>query len=101
DTDDLDDCVELAQRYPNVYIEISALGSRAEGYDVVLSRLREAGLTDRTLYGSDGPQGPGFVATYLETTLSVMDAEGYTTDEAAAVLSENFTRLFDLPEVTL
>lgn len=101
DTDDLGECIDLAQRYPNVYIEISALGSRAEGYDVVLSALREAGLVDRILYGSDGPQGPGFVAGYLEATLTVMDAEGYTPEEAAAVLSGNFTRLFDLPEVAL
>jgi len=106
DTLDLDSCVDLARRYPNVYIEISALGSsssdaRAEDYPVVLDRLRSEGLTERVIYGSDGPQRPGFLLAYLERTVSVMEEVGYTDAEARAVLSDNFTALFGLDAVTL
>ena len=66
---------------------------------MVLSRLREGGAGRRILCGCAGPQGPGFVASDLETPLSVMGAEGYLPAEAAAVLSGNFTGPLDLPDV--
>lgn len=102
---DLDSCVDLALRYPNVYIEISAVGSgseaRVEDYKAVVARLLAEGLTDRVIYGSDGPQSPGFLTEYLGRTVSSMQAAGYTAEEARLVLSDNFTTLFGLDPVTL
>lgn len=95
----LEACVDLASRYDNVYLEASALGS--ESSDPTGERLleglvaiREAGVTDRLLYGSDGPQSPGFIAEYLERSLTALDRADYDLAEQRAVLSENFARVF-------
>ena len=47
-----------------------------------MGKMREAGLVDRIIYGSDGPQSPGFVKDYLSRTVQAMRATGYTADEA-------------------
>lgn len=98
----LDACIRLAKAYPNVYLEPSALGSRGsdptgENLKQAMARMREAGLVDRIIYGSDGPQSPGFVRDYLYRTVSALLASGYTVDEAQAVLAGNFARVFNVP----
>jgi predicted TIM-barrel fold metal-dependent hydrolase len=98
----LEACVDLATRYPNVYLEPSALGSKGsdpsgDNLRRAMARLREAGLVDRIIYGSDGPQSPGFVAEYLERTVAAMEAADYSADEARAVLAGNFARIFKVP----
>ncbi|MCY1053883.1 amidohydrolase family protein [Nannocystis sp. SCPEA4] len=95
-------CIDLATRYDNVFLEPSALGSKGsdptgENLRAAMARLREAGLVDRVIYGSDGPQSPGFVAEYLERTVAAMAAADYTAEEARAVLSGNFARVFAVP----
>lgn len=98
----LEACVDLATRYPNVYLEPSALGSKGSDPDgdnlkAAMARLREAGLVDRIIYGSDGPQSPGFVAEYLQRTVAAMEAAGYSVEEARSVLVGNFARVFKVP----
>jgi len=95
----LDTCVELAQRYGNVYLEPSALGSESndptgEVLDTAYARIKEGGVIDRVIYGSDGPQSPGFVADYLERSVAAMRRADYDVDEVRAVLSDNFLRVF-------
>ena len=97
----LEACIDLAKRYPNIYLEPSAMGSSGadptgELYPHALRRIREEGLVDRLIYGSDGPQYPGFVSNYLERTLVAMEKANYSHEEATAVLSLNFQRLFGL-----
>lgn len=92
-------CIALAQQYPNVYLEPSALGSKTsdptgENLPEAMRRMREAGLVDRIIYGSDGPQSPGFVLGYLERTVEAMQRGGYSVDEMREVLSGNFARVF-------
>ena len=58
---------------------------------------RRPRLVDRIIYGSDGPQSPGFVETYLERTVAAMAAADYTADEARAVLAGSFARVFNVP----
>lgn len=98
----LDACIRLAKTYRNVYLEPSALGSKGsdptgENLKLSMGKMREAGLVDRIIYGSDGPQSPGFVKDYLSRTVQAMHATGYTADEAAAVLAGNFARVFNVP----
>lgn len=102
----LETCIDLATRHENVYLEPSALGSKGSdpagtNLPAAMARLRDAGLVDRVLYGSDGPQSPGFVADYLERTVAAMRSAGYTTDEMRAVLAENFARVFAVPVPTV
>lgn len=99
---DLDTCIALAQSYDNVYLEPSALGSErsdptGENLPEAMRRMREAGLVDRIIYGSDGPQSPGFVADYLDRTVAAMRRADYSVDEMRAVLAGNFARVFDVP----
>lgn len=95
----LDTCIRLAKTYPNVFLEPSALGSNAsdptgENLKEAMRKMREGGVVDRIIYGSDGPQSPGFVKTYLDKVVVAMQATGYTEQEAADVLAGNFARVF-------
>ncbi len=97
----LEECLALGKRYPNVFFEPSALGSGASDpdgtlYTKVLRRTKEEGLIDRMIYGSDGPQFPGFLADYATRTRDAMKAAEYTADEAQAVFKTNFERVFGL-----
>jgi uncharacterized protein len=102
----LETCLELASTYDNVLLEPSAMGSKGGDPDQVhlphaMSRIRELGLVDKTIFGTDGPQGPGFVADYIDRTLYAMGEADYSVDEATAVMSGNFARVFGVPEVEL
>ena len=95
----LETCLSLAKTYENVYLEASALGSHGSDsgendYQTVLQRVREEGLVDRLLYGSDGPQFPGFLQGYAERTVTAMDLANYSTEEAQKVFNDNFYWLF-------
>lgn len=97
----LEECIALVKRYPNVHMEMGALGSPKadELTRPAIARFRAAGVVDRVLYGSDGPQAPGYVRKHLERTLQAMRAEGYSLDDMRAVLAGNFLRVFGLREL--
>lgn len=102
----LETCLRLAKAYENVFLEPSAFGSTSGDPDQVhlphaLRRIREEGLTDRMIYGSDGPQSPGFVNTYAERTLSALEEAGWSADEARAGMAGNFARTFGVPAASL
>ena len=95
------DCIRLAETYPNVWLEPSALGSSTSdptGEVLIESytRIQEAGLVDRIIYGSDGPQRPGFLSEYLERSIVAMEASGYSVEEAQLVLQDNANRAYGL-----
>lgn len=97
----LDSCLSLAKQHRNVYLEASALGSAfsdptGKNLTRVLQSVKEAGLIDRLMYGSDGPQRPGFVADYLERTLKAMEAADFTVAEAKRFLAGTFEVVFDV-----
>ncbi len=98
-----DSALRLAQRYPHVYFEPGAIGAeRAEGVrlDFVL-RVKAAGVIDKMIYGSDGPQFPGYIESHLAAFVAAMEEAGYTAQEMEQVLSGNFLRVFGLPPVEL
>jgi uncharacterized protein len=99
----LDECIRLVKAHSNVQIEMGALGSpRADELTALaIGRFRDAGILDRVLYGSDGPQGPGYLLKHLERTVAAMQAANYTPAEMRAVLSGNFQRVFAVPRVAL
>jgi predicted TIM-barrel fold metal-dependent hydrolase len=94
DVGDLDVALDLAATHDNVYLEASALGSAGsdpEGtnYGRILSAIRERGLANKLVYGSDGPQRPGFVKDYLQRTLAALDAADYELDEVRGIMKDN------------
>lgn len=98
-----DSAIRLAKTYPNVYLEPGALGAkRAEGVLAdFLQRVKAGGVIDKMIYGSDGPQQPGYLKSHLENFVAGMEKEGYTVDEMRAILSGNFSRVFGLPPLTV
>jgi predicted TIM-barrel fold metal-dependent hydrolase len=88
--------LRLAAAYPNVYLEPGALGAdRAENVlDDYLRRVKAAGLAGKLIYGSDGPQQPGYVKSHLQHFVAGMEQAGYSVEEMRAILSGNFCRVF-------
>ncbi len=94
--------IDLAARYDNVWLEPSALGSRGSdptgtNLPLVLKKAKNAGVASRIVYGSDGPQSPGFATEYLERTLQAFETAEYTVEEARVALADNATGLFGIP----
>jgi hypothetical protein len=99
----------LAAKYPNVFLEISALNlpfikddhghniepnTKELQLPIVLNEIRARRLVGKTLYGSDGPQAPGFLGDYMKQVKTEMGKAGYTDTEQKAVLGDNFRRVF-------
>ncbi len=96
---ELDTCIDLARRYPNVYLESNTLSFAestyaAERMQSVYEAVKAADVIDRVIYGSGGPQIPGYVGGYLERTVDAMHSADYDNDEIEAVLYGNFIHLF-------
>ena len=92
---------ELASRYSNVYLEISAFGDSIHDPDgaemrSMLEIIKARRLISRTIYGSDGPNVPGGTKKYLAGTIKAMEQIGYTHAEAEAVLAKTTRRLFKI-----
>lgn len=95
---------DLAERYPNVYLEISAFGRAAydpegKNMDLALYTMKSKGLLDRAIYGSDGPGSPGGTEKYMDAVLKSMERVGYSYAEAEAVLNKNTARIFKLNDM--
>lgn len=96
----LDAVIDLSQRYDNVYFEPGALGAHRadDAIDEFVERVKAADLIPKMIYGSDGPQFPGYVARHLEHFVAAMERADYSVDEMRMVLSGNFARVFELPD---
>lgn len=95
----VDAAIAMAAKYDNVYLEPGALGAD-RGEDVIddfVTRIKKGGVIDKLIYGSDGPQFPGYLGNHLEAYVAAMQRNGYTTEEMRLVLAENFVRVFNIP----
>ncbi|HOW51162.1 MAG TPA: amidohydrolase family protein [bacterium] len=110
--------LELAQKYPNVYFDLSALKrpflrdingvdipeedqQTDEDYDkdlgqipYVLTLIKDMGLIDRVMFATDGPQYAGMLKSYLDAMIKGMQQVGYTTEEMHSVLAEKAKEVF-------
>ena len=93
-----DSAIDLASRYDNVYLEPGALGAeRAEAViDDYVQRIKKADVIDKVIYGSDGPQFPGYIGRHLEAFVAAMKRNDYSADEMELILSGNFSRVFGI-----
>jgi len=94
----VDACIDLAQRYDNVYLEPGALGAEraAEVLPDFVRRIRAGDVTHKLIYGSDGPQYPGYIESHLANFVAAMKDAGYTKDEMRLILAGNFSRVFGI-----
>ena len=97
----------LAQNYANVALELSALGrptvlnERGEmamtlepQFINVLAEAKKRNLSDKLIWASDGPQSPGFAASYRDRIVAELKKQGYSKDQIQAILAGNFYRIF-------
>ena len=94
----LESCIQLAKKYGNVYFDPGALGARkaSEVLPEYLKIIKKEGLIDRVIYGSDGPQFPGYTASHLENFVEAMKVNEYSAMEMKLILQSNFETLFNL-----
>ena len=96
--DFMEACYRLAEDYDNVYLEMSSFGRNSHDgkgklLEAVLGEVKDRGLVEKLIYGSDGPSYPGATKQYLEKTMAAFLANGYTFEEVEAVLYSNFATL--------
>lgn len=96
-----DDAIELAKIYPNVYLEISAMGrpifdETGLVLDYAFNRIKANNLVDKVIYGSDGPVYPGATKAYLLSVLNSMNRMDYNYVEAQKVLFHNANGIFKI-----
>lgn len=101
--------LQLASTYRNVALELSALGrptvlnERGEmamtmdpQFPFVLAQAKQLGLQDRLIWASDGPQTPGFPATYRDRIVAELKTQGYSKEQIKGILAGNFYRIFGI-----
>ena len=94
-----DDAIALAQAYPNVFLEISAMGrpifdETGLVLDHAFNRIKSKNLINKVIYGSDGPVYPGATKAYLNSVMNSMSRMDYNYDEAQKVLFHNANMIF-------
>ena len=74
-----DAAIDLAQRYDNVYMEPGALGAEraAEVLPDFVRRIKAGEVVHKLIYGSDGPQIPGYVGKHLRNYVAAMVDAGW------------------------
>ena len=94
----VDSAILMAQKYPNVYLEPGALGAERgkEVIDDFVTRLKDADVIHKVIYGSDGVQFPGYLKSHLQNYVAAMQRNDYTADEMRMVLAGNFSRVFGI-----
>ena len=88
----------MAKKYDNVFLEPGALGARkaTEILPEDLKIIKEEELIGKVIYGSDGPQYPGYTSRHLNSFLEAMEANEYSSMEMKSLLQTNFEDLFNL-----
>ncbi len=94
----LNSCIELAKKYDNVFLEPGALGAgkASEILPEYLKIIKEEELIGKVIYGSDGPQYPGYTSRHLNSFLEAMEVNEYSSMEMKSLLQTNFENLFNL-----
>ncbi|MCZ7680874.1 MAG: amidohydrolase [Sandaracinaceae bacterium] len=100
----------LAEAHDNVWLELSALdrplsidetGAPVDAtepqFPYVLDQILARGLTDRTVFATDGPQFSGMMRRYVGRIVEGMQNAGYDLDAIEAVMGGNARRLFFTP----
>jgi predicted TIM-barrel fold metal-dependent hydrolase len=112
----LQHAVELCRDHDNVFLELSALKrpflrdengveltdeqklqpENATQLPLVMAKIKELGLFDRSFFATDGPQFSGMVKSYLTYSIEQMKAKGFTADQMRKVLFDNAASVFGI-----
>lgn len=85
-----EEAVNLASKYDNVWLDTSAVAYLFQDEDAV-SRLREAGLMDRLLFGSDYPVVMG--ASIMESVNQIIGSNLLKGKEKELILGQNARKI--------
>ena len=110
--------LSLAEKYPNIYLDLSALKrpflidedgnsvpegqeDTVDGYDTelgqlpfVLQNIKDRGLVDRSFFATDGPQYSGMLGSYLKSFIKAIEKVGFTKTEIQKLLYDNAADLY-------
>jgi len=97
----MEDTLYFAEKYPNVYLEISAFGTEHHDptgatMDYVLWQIRERNLISKTIYGCDVTGVPGGIKKYFVRVKNSMLRMNYSYEDAEKILRKNAVSLFKL-----
>ena len=100
----VDECIALAGKYPNVYLSISAIFAqepdgtlRYPGAFDIVRKMKEAGITHKVFWGSDASYIKGQIRPVLITAIKAMIEAGWTDEERTWALSGCTRKVFNIP----
>jgi len=104
----VDESIALAQKFPNVYLEISALHSETDpskeddfsypGGLALLQKIVNAGLTNKMIWGSDANHVQGRLVEAMKESFEDMIAAGMTDEERCQSVAGLSKTIFGLNE---
>lgn len=104
----VDESIQLAQDYPNVYLEISAMHAETvpdeeddfkyPGGQEEIRRMVEAGVVDKIIWASDGNHIQGALVEVMKESFEDMIAAGMTDKERCMSLSGRSRMIFGMDD---
>mmetsp|Transcript_9000 Transcript_9000/g.20301 ORF Transcript_9000/g.20301 Transcript_9000/m.20301 type:complete len:361 (+) Transcript_9000:3-1085(+) len=100
----VDKCIAMAKKYPNVYLSISAIFAQSPegvmkypGGDNVVQKIKDAGVQQKVFWGSDASYQRGQIRPVLISAIKAMIKAGWTEEERTWALRGCAKELFQLP----
>ncbi|KAG7359459.1 amidohydrolase [Nitzschia inconspicua] len=105
-----DHSLDLMGKYENIVLEISAMLATEAPDDASyrnplafenLLKVVEAGMQERTIYGSDANQFPGGIISYLISTVNSLIAAKFSEEERCRILVDFPKEVYNIPEANV
>jgi predicted TIM-barrel fold metal-dependent hydrolase len=99
-----DTCIDMAKKYPNVYLSISALFAQQPdgtlkypGGDRIVRKMKDADVCHKVFWGSDASFFQGQIRPVLITAIKAVRDGGWTQEERTWALRGLTRELFNIP----
>jgi len=103
----VEDSIAMAQKYPNVYISLSAMFAMDKNGTLKypgglgnVRRIKRANVTAKTLWGSDASWFQGQIKPVLIKSIQAMVRAGFTPQERCWTLQRAARHVYNLPRRT-
>jgi hypothetical protein len=102
----VDKCIAMAQKYPNVFLSISALFAQTPdgvmkypGGDKIVQKIKDNNVCHKTFWGSDASYFQNQIRPVLISAIKAMIASNWTEAERTWTLSGLTKELFQIPDL--
>ena len=100
----VDVCIDMAKKYPHVYLSLSAMfmqdpdGTlRYPGGAEIVRKMKEAGVTHKGFWASDASGKQGQIKPVLISAIRAMVDAGWTEEERTWALQGCSKKVFNMP----